>query len=92
MIRNDSPKAHKDNKEPYTPERLEKLAGCLKHLAAHVESTVLAMRADDVDRIELGDAMLRRSYRHIQHFVAAIERALDKHHAGGTGIIPRAPW
>ena len=92
MAKNQTSKAQKDSNEPYTPERLEVLARCLKHLAVDVDRHAQTMRTGGIDSIELGDAMLRRSYKHIQHFVVAIERAVDRRHSERSGGIPRAPW
>ncbi len=86
-----SPKKPKDT-EQYTPDRLETMAKCLKELADDLGTKANAMRSDEIDSVDLGDAMVRRSYNYFLHFAAAVERAVDRHREGKTGRSPKVPW
>lgn len=75
----------------YSSVRLQMLSRCLRDQAKMIQTQAERMLQLQVDEIEVGDAMVCRSHRYIQHFAVAVERAIENA-VGEPGGPPLPPW
>ncbi len=78
-------------REPYSPERLDTAVQNIRDVLSEIAGHAAAMRSEKIEAVLIGDAMFRRSYKHISNFSSALERAIEKIH-DERGEAPRAPW